>query len=44
VEAVQQYPSLRQGRQELGYAWYLKQNYAAAVEQFEAVKRINPMM
>jgi tetratricopeptide (TPR) repeat protein len=41
-EVVRQYPNLRQGHQELGYAYYLQKNFHAAVEQFEAVKKINP--
>lgn len=42
MEAVRQYPDFRQGHQELGYVFYLKKDFASAVMQFEAVKRINP--
>jgi hypothetical protein len=39
---VQQFPNMRQGRQELGYLLYLRKDYKGARDQFEAVKRINP--
>lgn len=42
TEAVRQFPNFRQGHQELGYIFYLQQNFSAAVEQFESVKLINP--
>jgi tetratricopeptide (TPR) repeat protein len=42
AEVVRQYPAVRQGHQELGYAFYLQKNFNGAIEQFEAVKQINP--
>jgi tetratricopeptide (TPR) repeat protein len=42
AEVVRQYPAVRQGHQELGYALYLQKNFKAAIDQFEAVKQINP--
>ena len=39
---TQAYPRFRQGRQELGYAYYVLHRYAEAREQFEALHSINP--
>ena len=39
---VAAYPRFRQGRQELGYAYYVTGQYALAREQFEALHAINP--
>lgn len=42
AQVVRQYPNVRQGHQELGYAFYLQKNFDGAIGQFEAVKQINP--
>jgi tetratricopeptide (TPR) repeat protein len=39
---VAAYPRFRQGRQELGYAYYVTGQYGLAREQFEALQAINP--
>ena len=39
---VAAYPRFRQGRQELGYAYYVTGQYGLAREQFEALQTINP--
>jgi tetratricopeptide (TPR) repeat protein len=39
---VKAYPRFRQARQELGYTYYLEENYVAAQKQFEALQQINP--
>jgi tetratricopeptide (TPR) repeat protein len=39
---VAAYPKFRQGRQELGYAYYVTGQYSLAREQFEALQTINP--
>lgn len=39
---VAAYPLFRQARQELGYAYFLKHQYAPARAQFEALQQINP--
>jgi tetratricopeptide (TPR) repeat protein len=36
------FPRFRQARQELGYVYYLEQNYPEAEKQFEALQAINP--
>jgi tetratricopeptide (TPR) repeat protein len=41
-DSLREYPNFRQGHQELGYVFYLKKDFAHAVDEFEAVKRINP--
>jgi tetratricopeptide (TPR) repeat protein len=41
-KVVAAYPQFRQAREELGYAYFLKKQYAAAQEQFEALQQINP--
>lgn len=41
-DSIREYPNFRQGHQELGYVFYLKKDFVHAVEEFEAVKRINP--
>jgi tetratricopeptide (TPR) repeat protein len=41
-DSLREYPNFRQGHQELGYVFYLKKDFARAVDEFEAVKRINP--
>lgn len=41
-EAVRQYPGFLQGREELGYVFYLQKHFSSSVEQFEAAKAINP--
>jgi Flp pilus assembly protein TadD len=42
TEVVKLYPRLRQGRQELGLAYYNQKQYALAREQFEALQEIDP--
>jgi tetratricopeptide (TPR) repeat protein len=39
---VAAYPRFRQGRQELGYTYYVNGQYSLAREQFEALQAINP--
>ena len=39
---VAAYPRFRQGRQELGYAYYVRHEFQKAREQFEALQAINP--
>jgi tetratricopeptide (TPR) repeat protein len=41
-DSIREYPNFRQGHQELGYVFYLKKDFVHAIEEFEAVKRINP--
>jgi Flp pilus assembly protein TadD len=36
------YPKLRLARQELGYAYFLKKQYALAQEQYEALQQVDP--
>jgi len=36
------FPRFRQGRQELGYLYYLTRDFKSALEQFEQVQAINP--
>lgn len=42
LAVIERYPRFRQGRQELGYDYYLAGNYASAREQFEVLQNINP--
>jgi tetratricopeptide (TPR) repeat protein len=42
TKAVALYPRLRQGRQELAYAYFLKKDYKNAREQYEALLDIDP--
>jgi len=40
--AVQQFPRFLQGREELGYVFYLQKKFSSVVNEFEAAKAINP--
>jgi len=42
TEVVRQFPGFLQGREELGYVFYLQKNFSSSVNEFEAAKAINP--
>lgn len=41
-EVVRQFPGFLQGREELGYVFYLQKNFSLSINEFEAAKAINP--